>query len=264
MAGSGRRVFAPGEVLTASNVMNYLQDQAVMNFAGTAARGSAIGTAASEGMVSYLNDTDSLEVYRAVGTASPTWQPVAFESYTGNSGLIPVSNGTATVAGAGSSVSENALGTITFGTATSLTFDNVFTSTYTDYKVLLVFSGSATTFNVTSQFRAAGSTLSAASYNWAHTYTNLGAAFVFETAGNSTSMTAFQNALGAGVNILEYTIAQPTNAATRTQIAGVAMRSRNSGIVSADYAVTTAVDGFTLVPSTGNFSGTLTVYGFNR
>lgn len=63
MAGSGRRVFSPGEVLTASNTMNYLMDQAVMSFAGTAARGSAIGTAVSEGMVSYLADTNAIEVY---------------------------------------------------------------------------------------------------------------------------------------------------------------------------------------------------------
>lgn len=63
MAGLGRRTFAAGEVLTASNVMGYLQDQAVMTFAGTAARGSAIGTAVSEGMVSYLADTNDLQVY---------------------------------------------------------------------------------------------------------------------------------------------------------------------------------------------------------
>ena len=52
MAGAGRRTFTPGEVLTASNTMNFLMDQAVMNFAGTAARGSAIGTAVSERMLS--------------------------------------------------------------------------------------------------------------------------------------------------------------------------------------------------------------------
>lgn len=63
MAGSGRRVFSPGEVLTASNTMNYLMDQTVMSFAGTAARGSAIGTAVAEGMVSYLADTNAVEVY---------------------------------------------------------------------------------------------------------------------------------------------------------------------------------------------------------
>ena len=62
MAGLGRRTFAAGEVLTASNVMGYLQDQAVMTFAGTAARGSAIGTA-TEGMVTYLSDTDLVQVY---------------------------------------------------------------------------------------------------------------------------------------------------------------------------------------------------------
>jgi hypothetical protein len=63
MAGQGRRTFAAGEVLTASNVMGYLQDQAVMKFAGTAARGSAIGTAVSEGMVSYLADTNVVQAY---------------------------------------------------------------------------------------------------------------------------------------------------------------------------------------------------------
>lgn len=76
MAGLGRRTFAPGEVLTASNVMNYLQDQAVMNFAGTAARGSAIGSAVSQGMVSYLDDSNSLEVYKTTGTAVAGWEPV--------------------------------------------------------------------------------------------------------------------------------------------------------------------------------------------
>lgn len=76
MPGLGRRTFAPGEVLTATNVMGYLQDQAVMNFAGTAARGSAIGSAVSQGMVSYLDDTNSIEVYKTVGTAVAGWEPV--------------------------------------------------------------------------------------------------------------------------------------------------------------------------------------------
>ena len=62
MAGLGRKVFTAGEVLTAANVQDYLQDQAVMVFAGSAARGSAIGTA-TEGMVSYLTDTNKIEVF---------------------------------------------------------------------------------------------------------------------------------------------------------------------------------------------------------
>ena len=62
MAGLGYKVFTAGEVLTAANVNGYLMEQSVMVFAGTAARGSAIGTA-SEGMVSYLSDSNSLTVY---------------------------------------------------------------------------------------------------------------------------------------------------------------------------------------------------------
>jgi hypothetical protein len=56
-----RKVFTAGEVLAAADVNEFLQDQAVMSFAGTAARGSAIG-AAVEGMVTYLNDSNSLSV----------------------------------------------------------------------------------------------------------------------------------------------------------------------------------------------------------
>jgi hypothetical protein len=74
MAGLGRKVFSPGEVLTATNVQNYLMDQAVQVYAGTAARGSAIGSATTEGMVSWLQDTDQLQV--ATGTA--TWADVSF------------------------------------------------------------------------------------------------------------------------------------------------------------------------------------------
>jgi hypothetical protein len=62
MAGAGKKTFTSGEVLTASDVNGYLMDQAVMKFADSAARGSAIA-APSEGMVTYLDDTDQLEVY---------------------------------------------------------------------------------------------------------------------------------------------------------------------------------------------------------
>ena len=59
---AGRKVFTAGEVLSAANVMDFLMDQAVMVFAGSAARGSSIGTA-TEGMVSYLTDTNKIEVF---------------------------------------------------------------------------------------------------------------------------------------------------------------------------------------------------------
>lgn len=62
MAGAGWRDFIPGEVLTAANVQDYLQDQAVMAFASVAARTSAIASP-TEGMVSFLKDSNLFEVY---------------------------------------------------------------------------------------------------------------------------------------------------------------------------------------------------------
>jgi len=56
-----REVFVAGQVLTAAE-LNVVSDQSVMVFAGTAARGSAIPSP-SEGMVTYLEDDNAVEVY---------------------------------------------------------------------------------------------------------------------------------------------------------------------------------------------------------
>ena len=57
-----RKVFTAGEILTAADVNTNLMDQAVMVFDDSGARGSAIPSP-SEGMVTYLKDTDSVEKY---------------------------------------------------------------------------------------------------------------------------------------------------------------------------------------------------------
>lgn len=62
MAGAGFRTFTAGDVLTAAQVNTFLMQQSLMVFAGTAARGSAI-TSPSEGMFTYLTDTNALEYY---------------------------------------------------------------------------------------------------------------------------------------------------------------------------------------------------------
>ena len=63
----GRQVFTAGEILTAAN-MNDLSDQTVMVFDDSADRDSAIPTP-SEGMVTYLKDTESVEVFKGAAFA---------------------------------------------------------------------------------------------------------------------------------------------------------------------------------------------------
>jgi hypothetical protein len=75
-----RKVFTAGEVLAAADVNNFLMNQSVMTFAGTAARGSAIGTAV-EGMLTYLEDTNSFQywsgsAWAAIPAAAANYQTV--------------------------------------------------------------------------------------------------------------------------------------------------------------------------------------------
>ena len=63
MAGAGFKTWTAGEVVTAAGLNTYIQQQAVMVFASAAARSAALGTAVSEGMVSYRTDSNALEFY---------------------------------------------------------------------------------------------------------------------------------------------------------------------------------------------------------
>jgi hypothetical protein len=63
MAGAGYKLFNTGDVLTAAQVNTYLQEQAVMVFASAAARTTALSGVLAEGMMSYLQDTNAVEVY---------------------------------------------------------------------------------------------------------------------------------------------------------------------------------------------------------
>ena len=84
---SGYRTWTPGEVITASNVQSYLQDQAVLVFATTEARGSAIPVP-TEGMLTYIEALGQYQYY------DTTWQQLA-PLTGGTQGQAYVSNGTA-------------------------------------------------------------------------------------------------------------------------------------------------------------------------
>jgi hypothetical protein len=80
-----RQVFTAGEILTAAS-MNDLSDATVMVFDSSAARGSAIPTP-SEGMVTYLKDTNQVQafdgaVFAPIGTILQVVQDVKTDTFT--------------------------------------------------------------------------------------------------------------------------------------------------------------------------------------
>ena len=110
--------FTVGQVLTSAEVDQFLMQQAVMVFDNSSARSSALGTVVTEGMVTYLKDTDVLQQYN--GTA---WGPVGVDSFTtsGSAGALLVSNGTAGVVW---SASGNKGDTILSNGTAGISFEN--------------------------------------------------------------------------------------------------------------------------------------------
>lgn len=69
MAGAGFKVYATGDLITATEFNTYLQEQVIMVFADSSARDSAISSP-SEGMFAYLKDTNALMFYNGSSWAS--------------------------------------------------------------------------------------------------------------------------------------------------------------------------------------------------
>jgi hypothetical protein len=78
MAGLGRKVWAADEILAAEDLQDYIQDQVVFVYDNSSARASGI-LAPTEGMVSYLKDTNLLYVHDGTNwvEALPATLPVA-------------------------------------------------------------------------------------------------------------------------------------------------------------------------------------------
>jgi len=122
MAGAGYKLFATGDVLTAAQVNTYLMQQTVMVFASSAARTSALSGVLAEGMVSYLQDTNTLEVYDGAAWVGATGDITALTAGTG----ISISSATGPVPTVTNSMATEitAKGDLIVGTG-SATFDNL-------------------------------------------------------------------------------------------------------------------------------------------
>lgn len=68
-----------GDLVSAAEFQSLVQDQTVQRYASSSARSAALGSAVAEGMVSYLDDTNAVEVYNG-----SSWTSVAPATGFGN------------------------------------------------------------------------------------------------------------------------------------------------------------------------------------
>ena len=128
MAGAGYKLFVSGDVLTAAQVNTYLNEQTVMVFATSAARTSALSAVLAEGMMSYLQDSNTVFYYDGAA-----WNALAAGDIT----AITAGNGISVTSGTGPvpTVAIDTAVTVDLTTAQTLT-----TKTLTAPKINLAFN----------------------------------------------------------------------------------------------------------------------------
>lgn len=268
MAGAGWHDFIPGEVLTAANVQDYLQDQAVMKFASAAARTSAL-PAPSQGMMSFLNDTGAVETYYAAWNASTNpggktpagWYPAR------NTGLVPIIPPTVRVSGG--SATANSLGEVTFTNVSQLILDGVFTSAYTFYDIILRIDNATAASYINFRFTSAGTATTAALWYGGGSYSAAGAQNQLYAPLNGAADLSLMNAIITGYDSMaiggRITVGSKNNEFRVTNSSH--SFPNGSGGVYGNWSwnqKTIAFDGFRLQPTAGNMTGIISVYGYNK
>jgi len=238
--GSGFKTFTAGSVLTASDVQNYLQDQAVMVFGGTAARSSAIGTANfEEGMLTYLTDVDKLQVYTG-SSFQDVYPPAA------------------------TSQGMTLINTTSFSGVSSFDFaTDVFTSTYDRY-LIHMYAASSTGARACWRGRTSGSANTTSNYTYQQMIFSGGTVTGGRTTGDNKGKIAYVD--GANPSGLSLYIYQPKNA-TKTYFRSVGVSTLDNGYQE-DYAgafsLTTSFDSIQILMESGTFTGKASLYGFNE
>jgi hypothetical protein len=237
MPGLGRKVFTAGDVLTASDVQNYFMDQAVMNFAGTAARSSAIATPTT-GMTTYIGMTGTATIPQIEIYTGATWQtPYA---------LTQVAN-------------------VSFTAAATIQIDNVFTSAYQNYIVIMAFTASTTTPTYL-RYRSGGATLTDTIYSVSAG--NQSTSLTFAGSARSDSYALFWPAYATYPNYINVQFANPQATgytSHRSDAVWATATETGHGLASGSNKVTTSITGFELTTaSTPTLTGTFRVYGLRN
>ena len=231
MAGLGRKTFAAGEVLRAADVNGYLMDQAVMTFAGTAARGSAIGTA-SEGMVSYLADSNNIEVYTGSDWQAPYGLTLlATQSFSGVSGF---------------------------------SIDNIFSSKYKNYRILFKQSYSSGTADIALRGRVAGVTTNGGWYTglFGIGYTGTSLTYRQQVFANygiiAATVSAQSGRVFSVIDLFNPNVADTKHLSINAFVPDSSLTGYAMDLTTPQW------DGFNIQVTSGTFNGSVEVYGYRK
>jgi hypothetical protein len=233
-------VYASGEVLTAANLN--ITNSGIPVFATTVTRDAAFGGTGektlAEGQFAYLEDSNTTQYYDGAA-----WQSVGVTP-----GLTLVATGTAAA-------------------AASVTVNTCFTSTYDEYLLVVDVTGS-TLAQLYIQMRNAGSTITAANYQWWRmAYGNGGATDNVNTVGTTSWQFGFVNATVpsvANINLYDPVNSRIANHNAYSTTPNGTDTANNIISTGFRYTSAQAFDSFVMSVSAGTMTGTVRVYGLTK
>jgi hypothetical protein len=212
----------------------------------------------------FLTNTSASSTYltQAAGitaaTAATTYAPVAAG---GLVQIVPTS-----VTTTGGSGSSSLVGNITFTSASSVSINDVFSTIYDYYLVHLSAEGSTSGIDINMRLRVSGSDNSSTVYTRSQIFQS-------STTVSGQSLTGQTSWVGVGYattsqrQFSQMTVINPF----ATQYSGLirdaidAINGTTTQLrTTYGSTITTSYTGFTIIPSTGNITGTITVYGYKK
>lgn len=156
-------------------------------------------------------------------------------------------------------------GRVTVTTQTTASLNGIFTADFLNYRVIFKLTACSAASNLLCKLRASG-TDSSASYTWSAIVTGNTGASAVSTSGAGTSINPnfLNNSIPRGQSVSEWF--GPNEAANTTFTFvddfndTVAQQMRSGGGI---HTVNTAYDGLTWSVSSGTYSATIDVYGYN-
>ena len=277
-AGQGFKTFATGDILTAADVNGYLMSQTVMVFADSTARTSAI-TSPQQGMVTFLKGTNSTEYYNGSawvaigGSSSPLTTKGDLYGYSttnarvavGTNGQVLTADSTAATGVAWAAAASG--GGLTLLSTTTLSGTSTTVSSISGSYKNLVLVAKNVSNSAGDSFYYRFNADSGSNYYWSGTRIDGGTQSIYNNNGSTWTTISYQNNSGA-TNLMQavttlyrYTDTDVVYFENRSYAGITAATARQSITTNGIYDNSAAITSVTVTSSSGNFSGTLYIYG---
>jgi hypothetical protein len=165
------------------------------------------------------------------------------------------------------SVGMTLISTSSFSAVASVSLANsTFSSTYLNYKIMFNLTGASTALTVTTRLRASGSD------NTTSNYFQMSQGITSASGGSDkiesgTTSWTIEATAASPIWVLDFDLLNP-NTATRTEMVGFLVCDNNTNIlgrsIRALHNANTSFDAMSFIASTGNFTGSVSVYGYNK